>query len=181
MTEGASAPRQGSALATFPMCGGTVSLAPNLGLARVAWVTGMACFKGGGVGRWGKTAGASSENIKPSIWRVMAAFEISPYRSILSSRARSVRWGCEGWAGGGVRVKPLSSSRAPVGSAAGTGLPAVPTRSTRAPTSHPFAAPQAYGIGGESQVVIFCLFVSLFFSFFFHLPPSPRASPPPSK
>lgn len=31
-----------------PACGATVSLAPNLGLARVAWVTGMACFKGGG-------------------------------------------------------------------------------------------------------------------------------------
>lgn len=75
-------------------------------------------------------AGASSENINPSICRMMAAFEISPYRSMLGTGARSVRWGCEGWAGGGLPAESRAFvlQPCPAGSAAGTGPPAASGR-----------------------------------------------------
>lgn len=134
----------------------------------------------------GETAGASSKNINPSIWRVMAAFETSPYRSILSSRARSVRWGCEGWAGGGLHVKPCAFVLQPCPHRLHSGDRAACCAQMQHPSPHLTSFCCTLSLrdcgGGESQVVIlFFVSSSIFFFFFFHLPPSPWASPPPSK
>lgn len=158
-----------------------MSLAPNLGLAWVAWVTGMACFKGGGRGRGG-IAGASSENINPSIWRVMAAFEISPYRSILSTRARSVRWQCERWAVGGLPVQSciFVLQTCPRGICSGNWATRCARTGSRAPTSPPFTALQAHKIlgGGKKLGCIFLFRLFSFFSFYF-APLRLCLSPPP--
>lgn len=118
----------------------------------------------------GETAGASSKNINPSIWRVMAAFETSPYRSILSSRARSVRWGCEGWAGGGLHVKPCAFVLQPCPHRLHSGDRAACCAQMQHPSPHLTSFCCTLSLrdcgGGQSGCnFIFCFFFFFFFPF----------------
>lgn len=98
---GASSSQHSSALATFPM---RVE-EQRAWLLTLGWPGCLGSQEWHAArGRWRmvEIAGASAENINPSIWKVMAAFEIAPSPSILSPG----RGGREGWAGGGLRAQP---------------------------------------------------------------------------
>lgn len=164
---GASSSQHSSALATFPMCV-EKQRAWLLTLGWPGWLGSQEWHTSKGRGRGGgKIAGASSENINPSIWKVMAVFEISPYRSILSPG--------QGACAGGVRMgwgrAPCAAPRLcppavpPRAGQRGRGRPprrdAAPEPPPRVPSLHP----ELTGFRGrvESWVVFFFPLVFVLF------------------
>lgn len=135
-------------------------------------------LQGEGGGGVVEIAGASTENINPSIWKVMAAFEISPLTSILSpgrgACARGVR---VGWGRAPCAAPRLCAPAVPPSRGSGAGAAAAPRRWSRAPTSlrlEPTAARGRCEVGLYSfffacfGVFGVCfVFVCLFYFFFF--------------
>lgn len=169
---GASSSHHSSALATFPVC----AEEQRAWLLTLGWPGCLGSQEWHAKGRWQgvEIAGASTENINPSIWKVMAAFEISSFTSVLSPGQGAWAGGVRGGLGkGSLRLCPPAG----LGSGAGT----APRRCSR-----------AHGTSGEGAKLgctffrvflgLFCFGFSLFgLNFFSNLSPTSRVPPPPSK